>query len=370
MMQRHTSLSKNIIVFCRFLRQNKFSVSLHEEIAALKALTLINFSKKEHFSLALKTVLCKSYSELKAFDDLFEQYWKERETAINSKREDKVSPARTTKDSFYALKSWLNKGENIETEQMATYSYHETLSEKDFSTIPADEVAELVRIIKVISRRLASRVERRYERSHQVDVPDLRRTLRMNMRRGGELIELAYIKPKQTGTNLLIFCDVSKSMELYSVFLIQFMYAFRQVYKRQEAFTFGTSLQRITPFLKQDDFNSVLDALTNQAESWHGGTRIGASLNTFINDYASGILKKNTIIIILSDGWDTGETRLLQNAMEYLHARAKKIIWLNPLAGSQSYRPETAGMQAAMPFVDVFAPVHNAESLRRLVRWL
>jgi uncharacterized protein len=370
MIRRHTSLSKNIIVFCRFLRQEGFSVSLHEEIAALKALTLIDFAKKEHFGLALKTVICKSYQELKTFDDLFEQYWKERETTINSKKKDKVSPAKTKKDSFYALKSWLNKGENIETEHMATYSFHETLSEKDFSTVPADEVAELVRIIKQISRRLANRVEKRYERSHRVDVPDLRRTLRLNMRRGGELIELAYIKPKQTGTNLLIFCDVSKSMELYSVFLIQFMYAFKQVYNRQEAFTFGTSLQCITPYLKHDDFDSVLDALTNHAESWHSGTRIGASLNAFINEYSSGILKKNTIIIILSDGWDTGDTGLLQNAMEYLHAHSKKIIWLNPLAGSETYQPVTAGMQAAMPFVDVFAPAHNAESLRRLVKWL
>jgi uncharacterized protein with von Willebrand factor type A (vWA) domain len=372
MIQRQTSLSINTIEFCRFLRRNNFTVSLHEEIAALKALTFIDFEEKQNFGLALKTVLCKSYPDLQAFDNLFEKYWKERDRAIDSKIKEKKNLAdqKVKRDSLHALKSWLNKGVQNESEQIATYSYQEALSRKDFSTIPADEVDELIRIIKEVSRRLANRVNRRYERSHSVDMPDLRRTLRLNLRRGGELIELEFRKPKLTRTNLLIFCDVSKSMELYSVFLMQFLYAFKKVYKYQEAFTFGTSLQRITPYLKHNDFNAVMDALRDHADSWNSGTRIGASLNAFIDEYAPRILKKNTIVIILSDGWDTGEIPLLQKAMEYLHAHTKKIIWLNPLAGSRSYKPLTAGMQAALPFVDVFASVHNAESLRGISAWL
>jgi len=159
MIQRQTSLSINTIEFCRFLRRNNFTVSLHEEIAALKALTFIDFEEKQNFGLALKMVLCKSYPDLQAFDNLFEKYWKERDRAIDSKIKEKKSLAdeKVKRDSLHALKSWLNKGVQNESEQIATYSYQEALSRKDFSTIPADEVDELIRIIKEVSRRLANR---------------------------------------------------------------------------------------------------------------------------------------------------------------------------------------------------------------------
>lgn len=373
MISRQTSLSKNIVQFCRFLRQQNFTVGTEEELATLNALQAVDYSNNQVFRLALQAVLCRSRAQVDAFEPLFNQYWKELAKAVDSKvksnEEPTVKPA-SKEPSFQSLKSWLNTHQNKEEEQTALYSFHENLSQKDFSLVPADELEELMRTIKAISKRLAAQVNRRYEQTNKTGLPDLRRTLRLNMRRGGELLDIAFRKPKRNRTRLVVLCDVSKSMELYATFLLQFMYSFQQVYSRMETFVFGTSLQYISPLLKQNDFEQAMRQVSAAGESWSSGTRIGESLNTFVKEFASRVLNKRTIVIILSDGWDTGDAELLRQSMETIKALSRKIIWLNPLAGFTGYRPETAGMQAALPYVDVFAPVHNADSLRRLSRWL
>ena len=276
-----------------------------------------------------------------------------------------------TKDgSFKSLKSWLNGNRDEEIEQTAAYSIHENLSQKDFSAVPSDELDELMRSIKTLSKRLAAQLSRRYKKSGKINLPDLRQTLRKNMRYGGELLEIAFKKPRRNRTKLVVLCDVSKSMDLYSAFLLQFMFAFQQVYSRIETFAFSTSLQRITGLLKHTNFKEALGILGKQNNSWSGGTRIGESLQQFVKEYATHLLDKHTIVIILSDGWDTGNIELLKQSIETIHVRSKKLIWLNPVAGYALYQPDAAGMQAAMPYIDVFAPVHNADSLRTLNKWL
>lgn len=373
MITRHTSLSRNIVHFCRFLRQKGFALGTEEESLTLKSLELIDYSSRDVFRLALKSVLCRSRSQLQEFDELFTQYWKEIGKAVDSKVQTKAKPAvkpGVNEASFKALKSWLNGNKNEEVEQTASYSSQENFSRQDFSKVPADELHEMMRTIKALSRRLAAQTNRRYEKTDKRNRPDLRRTLRKNMRLGGELLEIAYKKPKRNRIKLVVLCDVSKSMELYSAFLLQFIYAFGQVYSRIETFAFSTSLQHITPVLKHHDFAHALQALSIQNSSWSSGTRIGESLHTFVTQYAQRLLNKRTIVIILSDGWDTGDTSLLSQSMEAIHNKSRKVIWLNPLAGYTSYKPEVAGMQAALPYIDVLAPVHNAESLRKLSKWL
>ena len=373
MITRQTSLSGNIVQFCRFLRQKGFALSVEEEATALNALQFIDYSNRNIFALALKSICCKSRAQQNEFDDLFHQYWKEINTAIDSKIKTKPQPVLNpgSKDgSFKSLKSWLNGNRDEDIEQTSAYSIHENLSRKDFSAVPSDELDELMLSIKALSKRLAAQLNRRYTKSTKINLPDLRKTLRKNMRYGGELLEIAFKKPRRNRIKLVVLCDVSKSMDLYAAFLLQFMFAFQQVYSRIETFAFSTSLQHITLVLKHTDFKEALGLLGKQNSSWSGGTRIGESLYQFVKEYASCLLDKRTIVIILSDGWDTGNIELLEQSMETIHARSKKVIWLNPVAGYAFYQPDAAGMQAAMPYIDVFAPVHNADSFRKLSRWL
>ena len=372
MSTRLTSLSQNIVQFCRYLRQHSFTVGIEEETMILQSLQHFDYTSHESFLLLLKTIICRSKENLDDFDNLFLLYWKQLDKAIDTKHKEDTKKKKppTPEAQFASLNTWLNGNRKKETEETAGYSIKETLSQKDFSAVPGNEVAELMKCIRSLSRRLAARANRRYELSNKVDLPDLRLTLRKNLRRGGELIDIIYRRPKRNRVKLLMLCDVSKSMELYSAFLLQFMYAFQQVYGRMETFIFSTTLQRITAMLKQKHFGEALELLSADNEGWNSGTRIGESLHTFVSEYGKKVIDSKTIVIILSDGWDTGNIDTLQQSMRIIHHKAKKVIWLNPLAGYTAYRPEVAGMKAAMPYIDVFAPVYNMESLRRLARWI
>jgi uncharacterized protein with von Willebrand factor type A (vWA) domain len=373
MISRQTSLSANVVQFCRFLRRQGFALSAEEEAGTLGALQFIDYANQHTFKLALKTVICRSRKEIGKFDDLFDEYWKQLGKAIDSKVKTEAKPVvkpGSKEASFKALKSWLNGNRNEEIEQTASYSFSESLSKKDFSTVPADELAEMMQTIKALSRRLAGHLRRRYQKSGKANLPDLRKTLRKNMRHGGELIEIVCRRPKRNRTKLVVLFDVSKSMDLYSSFLLQFIYAFQQVYKTVETFAFSTSLQRTTDLFKQKHFKTVLASIGTESGTWSGGTRIGESLREFVEQYSQRMLDKHTIVIILSDGWDVGAIDLLEENMKSIHHKSRKVIWLNPLAGYASYRADVAGMKAAMAYVDVFAPAHNLESLRKLGRWL
>ena len=373
MIVRRTSLAENIVQFCRFLRQKGFAAGTEEEAITLQALYFIDYSRPSVFQLALKATLCRSKAQVEEFDLLFNDYWKQAGKAVDAKIKDESSKKQkpiAQQKSFKSLKTWLHGNRNDETEETATYSTRENISSMDFSVIPEEHVDELMLTIRALAKRLAAKKNRRYKFTNKINIPDLLHTLRKNLRRCGELLELAYRKPKRNRVNLVLLCDVSKSMELYTSFLIQFMYAFQQVYGRMETFTFGTSLKRITPVLKEKHFRDALHLLGLENNDWAGGTRIGESLDDFVRLYSKRILDSKTIVIILSDGWDTGNMDILKKNMEFIHKKARKLIWLNPLAGYTSYRPDVIGMQTAMPFIDVFAPVHNVESLKRLSKWL
>jgi uncharacterized protein len=367
MIERSTSLSANIVRFCRYLRQKSYSLTMEDEANALNTLQFINYESRDVFRQALKATLCRSRSQLEQFDSLFSDYWKELEKAVDEKIAEQSVPSfkkTNSANSFKSLQSWLNGNKSKEEEKVAAYSLHQNLSQKDFSAVPDEDVNELLRTIQSISKRLAAHVNRRYEHSSRNRFPDIRQTLRKNMRSGGELLHLAFRKPRRNRVKLVVLCDVSKSMELYSTFFIQFMYAFQQVYSKTETFVFSTSLQRITNTIRQKNFEEAIRSLNATNEGWGGGTKIGASLHQFVELFGAALINKKTIVLVLSDGWDKGHTDLLESSMQFLHTKAKKIIWLNPLASYALYKPDTEGMQTALPYIDVLATVHNADSLR------
>ena len=377
LIHRHTELSANLVAFCRFLRRKGFTLGPAEEADALRALEILApFEDPNAFRLTLRAVLSRSLSQRLAFDELYAEYWKELEKAVDSKikegaPEKKRGSGKEQQPSLQILKTWLHGNQKQEeTAELAQYSAGEVLTRKDFSAFGEDELWEVARIIHRIARSLALRFNRRRKRSRTPAALDLRRTLRLNLRRGGEILDLAFRKPQRHRQRIVLLCDVSKSMDLYSRFLVQFIYAFQNAYRRIETFVFSTSLHRVTSQLKQQDYRTALDKLTEEVDDWSGGTRIGECLNTFVENYGRKLLNRQTIVLIMSDGWDTSDVELLAEAMRRIQSKSAKVIWLNPLAGNPQYRPEVKGMQAAMPYIDIFASAHNVESLRKVAGYL
>jgi uncharacterized protein len=377
MLTRHLSLSANITAFCRFIRTRGFQVSATEEADALAALAIVPFDSSWEMHNVLRAILVKNVQQYKAFTENYNYYWSQLAKATDSKiteslekkQKSQKSREKTPLQAVEALQNWLNNrhNESEEVGEVAAYDAVQVLSHKDFSALVPDEFDETAAIIRLIARTLANQVSRRNHPSNQHGRLDLRRIIRKNMQFGGELLYRTYQKPLISRVQLVLICDVSKSMELYSRFFVQFMYAFQNIYKSIETFVFSTSLYRITAVLKERDFDKALEEAAAAAPGWSSGTQIGASLQQFWETFGERKIKPNDIVLIISDGWDTGDGEKIGTYLENIQQKSGKVIWLNPLAGNPTYKPETAGMAAAMPYIDVFLPAHNAESLKNIL---
>lgn len=379
MLQRRTTLSAHVVAFSKFLRMKGFKTSPDHEAVVLQALAEIP-PTKETVRLVFKSIFPKNQGQFLAFDALYDTYWKEVEKGVDAKLKtleeessDKKTPKKEikkqTQAGFEALKNWLF-GNNKEETDLAAFSTNESLVEKDFSTYTDEDLRKSERLIALLIKQLIQKKSRRFSYLTQSGTIALRQTLRKNFRHGDEILTLIYKKPKPSPIRFVLLCDVSESMEIYSRFFVQFMYAFQQSHHRIETFVFSTSLQRISEELKENSFQRALTKIAERMPAWGSGTQIGISLVEFLEKYAFRYLDKKTIVWIVSDGLDTGETQSIKKAMRLIKKQSKSIVWLNPLASNPAYKPEAQAMKEAMPFIDTFASGHSIESLGNVMNGL
>ena len=199
---------------------------------------------------------------------------------------------------------------------------------------------------------------------------DLRRTIHRNISHGGTPVELVWRRRKIKPLRLVVLLDASGSMNLYTAFFVRFLHGVVDAFREAEAFVFHTRLAHVSASLRDRDVARAVDRLSLMAQGIGGGTRIGESLATFNRWHARRLVNSRTAIMIVSDGYDTGEPDQLAEEMRRLRRRCRRVIWLNPLIGWKDYSPQARGMQAALPYVDLFAPAHNLASLAALAPYL
>ena len=212
-----------------------------------------------------------------------------------------------------------------------------------------------------------TRRERQRRRGRRLD---LRRVIHKSIRYGGTPMTLAYRKRWPKPLRLVVMLDASGSMSLYSAFFVRFLRGVLDNFREAEAFVFHTRLVHISAALRERDIAKALERMALMAAGWDGGTKIGDSLATFNRNYAAGVINSRTAVVIVSDGYDTGPPERLAAEMAQLRRRSKRIVWLNPMIGWAGYEPVAQGMTAALPYVDLFAPAHNLESLAALEPYL
>lgn len=365
---------EKLVIFCRSLRDHGLAVTPAEVVAAVMTFQLIGTSDREEVFLSLRSVLTSRVEDIPTFEELFDQFWQSVPTKFvegegRSRATLRLKPraaACAPKGLAYFLDNWsTSRGTDKEPVKVPGASDLESAVEKDFSPFGNDELEAIAHLARRIVKRLAKNPSRRWQAVRNGPRVHLRRSLRHSLKTGGELIELSYKRRKPKRTKLVVLCDVSGSMDLYSRLLLQFIYGLQNSFARVETFVFSTSLSRITGYLKNKTYQRALERLSANVRGWSGGTRIGASLVAFNAQWLRRI-DRRTIVIILSDGWDTGEPDQLAAALAQLQKRAGRLIWLNPLLGTSTYQPLTRGMQAALPFINVFAPAHDLASLRAL----
>ena len=244
-------------------------------------------------------------------------------------------------------------------------SARESLREKSFARCSREELAEIAKLLAALDLPVPERRTRR-RIPGRAGSPDLRRTLRRSLRTGGEPTELAFRARRRQRRRLVLFLDVSGSMDAYARALLLFAHAVLRGRQGWEAFCFGTRLTRVTDLLAAVDPDEALTRATADVVDWSGGTRIGESLERFLADWGHGGLARGAVVLLCSDGLEVGDPEHLAEQMARLSRLAHRIVWLNPLKEDPRYEPLARGMEAALPYVDLFASGHSLASLEEI----
>ncbi len=389
-------LLENVVLFARLLRRAGMTVGTGQILDLTRALEVVDVGNRDDFYHTARVILVGRREDLPVFDTLFNLFWSGRtarvlqERAAETRR--RAAPSDAVEDCLHgsdnpddALPRLVqlayqeegeldDHGEDEEPDQtprvMLAYSRDEILRHKDFDAYTAEELQRARRLMQEIRWRIARRRTRRFEANPLGRLLDLRRTIRQNLRNGGEVFSLAQRRQRTRPRPLVLICDISGSMDRYSRILLQFLHTVEHGLDRVEAFVFATRLTRITRQLRTRDPVTALNEVGRTVQDWAGGTRIGEALRLFNYSWSKRVLGRGAIVMIISDGWDRGDIDVLREEMERLQRNCYRLIWLNPLLGLPSYQPLTQGIQAALPFVDDFLPVHNLDSLEALGRHL
>ena len=371
--------------FARTLRDNGFKVGLAETRDALAILASGAAARPSSLEPALRSLFCATRSDWERFDEIFDAYWRGRgmrsvQTLSGAPAESpaslrRLAQARTAPGPTGAPDHVERSGgaddpaDGRGRREGATRA--ENLAAADMRHIvDPHDVAQAHALAARLARTMRARLVRRQQVRRHGRRLDLRRTIHRSVSHGGTPIDLVWRRRKIKPLRLVVLLDASGSMNLYTAFFVRFLHGVIDAFREAEAFVFHTRLAHVSASLRDRDVARAVDRLALMAQGVGGGTRIGESLATFNRWHARRVINSRTAIVIVSDGYDTGEPERLGEEMRRLRRRCRRIIWLNPLIGWKDYSPQARGMQAALPYVDLFAPAHNLESLAALEPYL
>jgi len=396
-LERGERLLYRLTEFGRLLWEVGIDVGPRKNLDLAETLGYIDITNKEDFYHTLRCSLLARHEQEPVFNQMFFYYWftrdrQDQKAALNgaAKREERqmrLPPSERKRLAEHMnaneqyrkdLKAEMRQTErrnrpdarfeedDSSTPQGTAYSAIEILRKKDFESYTWEEVQEAKRLMAEMRWNLGMRPTHRKRPTRRGSYPDMRRIVRRNLKYGAEMLELTWREVKRKPRPLVIICDISGSMSLYSRLLLHFIHTVSNGLMNVEAFVFGTRLTRITRQLKKRDVDDAVRDVSRSVQDWSGGTRIGDALHFFNRHWARRVLGRGAVVLIISDGWDRGESGVLQAEMDRLQHSCHRLIWLNPLLGSPDYRPLTIGMKTALPYIDNFLPAHNLDSLINL----
>lgn len=372
-------LLHNLLHFGEVLHTAGLDVPAGRMLDVVNALEFVDVGRRTDFYMTLRALLVHRPQDFALFDDAFLTFWRrpagEWSTtdlrAMGERR--RLAPPQI--DIPPASSAGIDAGgaalsEPVERIAAMTYGGLDVSRTKDFAEFTDSEVEDARRSLALLTWNIGERRSRRWQPQRRGRILDLRRAVRHNARYGGELLALPKrartIKPRP----LVLICDVSGSMERYTRMLLHFVHGVSARTRRVETFVFATRLTRVTRELTRPRSHSMVHRIPWAVADWGGGTRIGEALRTFNVTWCRRVMGHAPVVLLISDGWDRGDPDVLRREMARLQRSSHRLIWLNPLLGSPDYRPLTRGMQAALPFIDDFLPVHNLESLEQLAKHL
>lgn len=370
------TLPSRLVEFVDVARRNGFHVGVAEELDAQRTALICGITDPRRLRWGLKSLLCSSHGDWQRFDEIFDAYWLPARTSIRyrSAKDAPVSRQAARADSAHpsslAVQSDQVPGEGSgDADDEGVHkgaSAQESRERADFRVLAErGGMREIEELVERLARNMRRRRRRREKVVRHGRRVHLRRSLRHSLGFGGTPLELAYRRRRERQPRLVLVVDVSRSMSMYSLVFLRFARALVSIFDGAEAFACHTRLVHISPAMRHTDLGKMQKSLVTISKGWAGGTRIGDSLQHLDRRYGR-LINSRSVVVIVSDGLDTGEAEHLATQLARIKERCRKLVWLNPLLGREGYEPRTAGMLAALPYIDIFAPAHNLQSLMAL----
>ena len=377
-------LVDNIVHFCRALRKAGVKVGTSQVQSAIQAVAAVGFTSKADFYYTLRATLISHEEQLTVFHQVFSLFWRDPEFLqkmmyqLSPTLRDKnaeTDPAAAQRRATDALNNGEEKRpvpqrEEAVQDAVLTMSSQEVLRHKDFDQMTVDELREAENAIRMLTFQAPHPPGRRFVIDRQGNLPDPRNTLKTALRQAGEIQRVEHKSYKTKLPNLVVICDISGSMSVYSRMFMRFLHALIHARVRQwnrvDTFTFGTRLTNISRALRNSDVDIALSKVGHEASDWEGGTMIGPTLKEFNKHWARRVLTRGAVLLFISDGLERGDTELLSSEMKRLCLFSRQLIWLNPLLRWDGFSPQASGIRAILPHVDSFHACHSLESLADL----
>jgi len=379
-----SGVSERMAGFTAHLRANGFSVGARESLCVLSALETLASVDSESLRLASQSIFATRADHFKQFDELFDAYWFNQgrqkfgvEQAQSNQTASRPHNYQPGADATQTL-SGQGTADQVEDPDSQGESYSsgegklvgspvknlEKIDLREFMT--PESVQEAQALAKRLASAMSDRRSRRRVSATRGSLLDLRRIMRDCVSHGSEPIHLFKRKKPLRPVRIVTLLDVSGSMVVYSRVFLAFLKGLVSHDAKTDAYLFHTSLVRISDALRDQHTFRAVNALSLKAQGFGGGTRIGHNIAQFNKHYAANTVNSRTVVIIMSDGYDTDPPHKLAEALARLKKRGCKIVWLNPLKGWKDYAPVAQGMAAALPYLDVFEPANTLESLAAL----
>jgi len=366
-------LLTRIAGFTGFLHANGYGVSAADSVDIVDTAAETGTLDQSILRWNLKSLLCNRYEEWHRFDALFDAYFlpPNKNVFVQSDAAGDTGEVTGGGDDDGAHESPAMVEDAVVDDAEAAghgASRGENLSSTDFSELnQADQARKVEALMRRLARRLKHLKLRREVRSKRGRRLDLQSTIRQSVASGGTPLRLAWKTRRRVRPRLVLLLDVSRSMNAYSFFYLRLARALCNELKDVHCFIFHTRITSIGEALRDPDPWRAQERLHVLAAGWAGGTRIGECLQDFNREQGARLVHSRTGVIIVSDGYDTGDTAQLADALGTLRRRARRMVWLNPLLNQPDYTPVARGMRAAIPYLDLLAPGADLAAIERVL---
>ena len=384
-----SSKTSRLLDFNHHMFAHGFNTSFDQATQSLEGLQHIDLSKIQEWKNALKSIYCYNFETFEKFDELFDSFWTNegrKKTNVQRQNNNKnnktintrsilAPPEQGTLDNDSTNKSMTNNENDMEVSSNAvskiTASFIENKKKTDLKElIDTDLQKRIHSAVLKIAKSIKHKRSRRLLADRKGAKLDLRKIVSKSLAYEGYPIKLYKKSKPKKPMRIVSILDISGSMKVYSQIFLTFVKGLVGVDQSADVYLFHTRLMRVTEYLKENDTLNAVNRISLLTEGFSGGTKIGKSLKEFNNIYSKNNVNGRTVVIIISDGYDTGNPKIVSQELEKLKKRNCKIIWLNPLLGWENYEPVASSMKEASPYLDLFAPCSTIEDLENLEKEL